>query len=233
MPPEAITAIKSVTSHLFAYFMVFVSLPFIVSCVNIPANLAVVEDSRCWRQICPGTSDYHEVLRSLENEPDIKKETIFDSVVSGVRITQWNVATSPLSSVRGIARYKDDTVSMVELITRDSLDLSQVVGVLGEPDELLATADCIETRSLFATFWYREQGIKVDVFRTHWPANNNWEITPRESVSAIIYYEPSVYDEMLLSWEPLFSKWDFKTVSNYIKPWPGFNSKVDVWDLCG
>ena len=209
----------------------FAALMIIIRTKN-SAYLSAVSTGPCWRKICPGTTDHQGVLAAFKEEHLADKDQIFDDEVNGVRITQWNLDSGPFSGVQVIARYKDNYVNEIELLLLNSLKLGDIIERLGEPDELLVTSDCIETRSLSVSLWYRDDGIIVRIFKPMWSHSDRWKVDPRQPVSRISYYDTRYYNEMIFLRDPLNGQQKMSSIQGHLSPYLGLNDFVEVWDLC-
>lgn len=180
-------------------------------------------DPPCWHGIRPGESSSWYVLDFLLSQ----------EWVIGGSIHEWNEGNEttqiawkfqrPVGDTAGYAYFQDDQVTAISISTIGSLSVSEVVEILGEPKSVVALNKETSTRHwIELNLIYPKEGFLVDVdidLRAN-VQHNQVELKEETPVYGVIYFDPSLYDNLLR--ERVLIDEPIDSIRSKIQPWQGF-----------
>jgi hypothetical protein len=202
-----------------------------------PPSMVLLNSSSppCWFNICPGTTRKQEAMTLLATVPYVDLSTIVDkSVNQGASYIHWNFT----SDVQDLGRifYTGTTVTYISITPRpeDSLTFDEIITTYGEPEQLWAFSDCADSRWLYVALIYREKGVYVAYFDDDWERGEPAELTPGHLVDEVIYYDPILFEDLMMSFEGanwLEYGYTFEDILKYLQTWQGFK-EINVIKQC-
>ena len=129
----------------------------------------------------------------------------------------------PAGDTAGYTYFQDDRVTAISISTIGSLNLNELFDVLGEPKTMVALSRKTGTRHwIELNLIYPDEGflVEIDIDRQAYVQQNQVEITEETPVYRVVFFEPSMYDD-LLGKGVLIDK-PIDTITSNIQPWPGF-----------
>ena len=180
-------------------------------------------DPPCWHGIRPGESTSWYVYDFLLSQ----------EWVIGGSINEWNDGNEttqiawkfqrPVGDTAGYAYFQDDRVTAISISTIGSLNVSEVVEMLGEPKSVVALNKEASTRHwIELNLIYPKEGflVQVDIDLRANVQHNQVELTDETPVYRVTYFDPSMYDALLE--ERVLIDEPIDTITSNIQPWSGF-----------
>jgi len=152
----------------------------------------------CWNDVVPGQTTKGELLKILENLPDVDPETIRNTNQA------WNIfddqfyfsfrqgwTLNQQSKLRGEGTVKNDTVSDFILCGEINTTMGELVEQIGEPEYIISGNNFYGGRTVIITD--SQKGI------SYWYTTelDNLEIAPDTSMECLKIFDPSLYEAML------------------------------------
>ncbi len=202
---------------------------FIVACGNISDETSILDKSTCklpcWNDVVAGQTTKDELLKILENFPDIDPETIrntnqawniFDDQFYFSFRQGWTLNQRP--KLRGEGSIKNNTVSDFILCGEINTTMGELVEQIGEPEYIISGNNFYGGRTVIITdsqkgvsYWYTTE-------------LDNLEIAPDTSMDCLKIFDPSLYEAMLEA--KLFSN-GYYNAEETLKvqyPWDGYGN---------
>jgi hypothetical protein len=152
----------------------------------------------CWNGIVAGQTTEGDLLKILENLPDIDPETIratnqawniFDNQIYFSFHQGWTFSQRP--NLKGEASIKNNTVSDFIICGDVHTTMGELVEQIGEPESIISGNNFYGGRTVILVhsqkgveFWYTTELDQL-------------EITPDIQISCLKIFDPLLYEEML------------------------------------
>lgn len=155
----------------------------------------------CWYGIHPGKTsvwEAYEILNHLNgiNMDSLMWETNNNGVLTGI---DW-FFQRPIEDAGGYIYFKENKVTAIEILTINSLRLSELFERLGSPEEYWTTLGYGKNREyLEVVLLYPAKGYVTNVLIDTETKINQVEIRERTPVFKVIYFDPKMFDELLHS----------------------------------
>lgn len=202
---------------------------FIVSCGNIPDEMSILDQSSCklpcWNGVVAGQTTEDDLLKILENLPDVDPETIrttnqawniFDDQFYFSFRQEWTL--NQRSKLQGEGAIKNNTVSDFILCGEINTTMGELVEQIGEPESIISGNNFYGGRTVIITdsqkgvsYWYTTE-------------LDNLEIAPDTSMDCLKIFDPSLYEAML---EAKFFSNGYYNAEETLKvmyPWDGYGN---------
>jgi hypothetical protein len=199
---------------------------------------AVIAQQPCVATVCVGDAGRQKTVEKLS-----RHEFVFDVTEDSGPV--WFRIEGGGS---GMITFRPDRLGSFQVVDDIGLSvigmpLGNVLGTLGEPDELFVMFGCGHGSYIHGRLFYRDKGIEVAL---QFPAEMNERATPvaltdSASLVSIGYFEPAKYDERLLNiYEAIRRNGHFdvprdvtpEILAAAVQPWPGTGVPIEALDLC-
>ena len=175
---------------------------FIVACVNTPDEMSILDKSTCelpcWNDVVAGKTTENELLKILENLPDVDPETIrntnqawniFDDQIYFSFRQGWSFSQRP--KLRGEVYITNNSVSELTLCGEINTTMGALVEAVGEPEHIISGNNFYGGRTVILI--HSKKGV------SYWYTTelDNLKISPDTSINCIDIFDPSLYETML------------------------------------
>jgi hypothetical protein len=201
----------------------------ITACVSGPDERSILDRSDCvlpcWNGIVTGQTTEDDLLKILENLPDVDPKTvrttnqawnIFDDQFYFSFRRSWTLNQNP--NLRGEGAIKNNTVSDLILCGAINTTIGELVEQIGEPENIISGNNFYGGRTVImfdsqkgVSYWYTAE-------------LDNLEIMPDTSLDCIEIFDPSFYEAMLEA--KFFSNgyYDAEETLRVMYPWDGYGN---------
>ena len=154
----------------------------------------------CWHGIRPGETTSWGMLDFLLGQDWVNGGSIREST-KGNETTRiaWKFQR-PAGDTAGYAYFQDGRVTAISINTIGSLNVHELFEVLGDPKTMVALSRETSTRHwIELNLIYPDEGflVEVDIDLQTDPQQNQVEITEETPVHRVVFFEPSMYDDLL------------------------------------
>ena len=177
-------------------------LLFIAACKTTSEDLSILEKSSCnlacWNGVVAGQTSEDDLLKILENLPDVDPETIrttnqawniFDNQIYFSFHQGWTLSQRP--KLRGEAYITNNIVSELTFCGDILITMGEIVKQIGEPESIISGNNFYGGRTVIlvhsqkgVSFWYTTELDEL-------------EITPDTRIGCLRVFDPLLYEEML------------------------------------
>ncbi len=215
-------------------FLNWIILLMITSCVK--GYSTVLKDTSCnhpcWMNIHPGVTTVDDAIQILEDTADVHfpqsfSETDFQSEDGHF---SWLFSRKVIET-SGSIHFQDDLVTKIEFVT-EKIQLGDLVEKLGDPDEFLAVSGWAETKWLNVYLLYPSNGVIITYFNPNIirTSKGKFDLTEDLKVFSILYFDPEIFDDVLIADVLNRSIGDNESLINNIQDWQGFG-QINYYDL--
>jgi hypothetical protein len=210
--------------------LILLAFLFVVACGTSSDESSILDKSSCnlpcWNNIVAGQTTEAELLKILENLPDIDQksiqnenrspESIFGNKILFSFHQGWTLNQRP--KIEGESRISNNTVSDLIICGEIKTSIGELVEVVGEPENIISGDNFYGGRTVILTnpqngvsYWYTTE-------------LNNLEITPDTQIDCLKIFDPLLYEEML---EAKFFSNGYYNAEETLKvwyPWNGYGN---------
>jgi hypothetical protein len=202
---------------------------FITACGKSSDEMSILEKSSCklpcWNDIVVGQTTKGEVLKILENLPDIDSESIkntnrtwdiFDDQITFSFHQDWSFGQQ--SRLRGYAYIKDNIISVLLFCGEINTTMNVLVKAVGEPEYIISGNDYSGGRLVILI------QSKTGVSYSYTTELSNLEINPDTQIDCVQSFDPSLFEKMLEA--KLFSGgyYNAEETLRVMYPWDGYGN---------
>ena len=204
-------------------------LLLVVACGTSSNEGSILDKSSCnlpcWNNIVAGQTTEDELLKILENLPDVDQASIqndnrpwdiFDNQIFFSFRQGWTLSQRP--KIRGFVYTTNNIVSDLTICGEIMTSMSRLVEEIGEPEHIISGNDIGGGRTVIlidsqngVSYWYTTE-------------LNNLEINPDTQIDCFEIFDPSLYEKML---EAKFFSNGYYNAEETLKvwyPWDGYGN---------
>ena len=215
-----------VVAGLILFFGIVFAVLTILAELSRPSSSIVTStecDPPCWHGIRPGVSTSWNVLDYLLSQNWVISDSIYEWTEGNeTKQIAWKFQR-PAGDTAGYAYFLDDKVTAISISTIGSLDISEVVELVGEPNSMVALYKETSIRQwVEISLIYPNKGVlvQVDIDLDNSVTQGMVEITEENPVYRVTYFNPELYDQ-LLGERNLIDE-SSEIILNNIQSWSGF-----------
>jgi hypothetical protein len=176
----------------------------------------------CWAGIQPGQMNSAEVLGILNNLNGVNQESIipqYDKDDNLIRIFWY--FQRPVEDGTGTVFFDDDQVTAISILTQNSLNLVELFGKLGEPEQYWKEVSLGQDRKyLDVVLLYPANGYAANVVLDIDQGARQVEITDTTPVLRVTFFAPDKFQDLMQT-RTIIDKAAIARKGS-LAPWAGF-----------
>lgn len=223
---------KSESSYIQLLSNLVFVLIMLVACEPASSTilLGTTNNPSCWHEICPGRTTKQQALGILAQIPEVDSETAREIKINENRsYVIWNF-TDDVVEATGEFHYQDDIVIRIVMDSAQPVTLERAIATFGEPEHVLITSGCADTRWLWRGLFWPNLGIKAASFDPHFYGSETSELQAEQVIEEFELFATERYDELLSRSEGVWTSLQ-PEVSAHLQEWRGYGEVV-YWDVC-
>ncbi len=211
--------------QIFSYKIAVLTFLFLVACQ--PKESLLIGDTTCsppcWRGITPGVTSDWEALEILATISEVEWQPIPTLVTADNKQNYVGRLFKDGYKERNFSiHFHNGIVSALEFGFGGNVRFEEMIQYLGEPEQISVFSGWGDAQYLHVTLLYPQQGYSITYFEIRSLSNGFVEIHPKMRITRVIYFEPSLYEELLD--RMLIRSFSIEFIKEYITDWRGYGS---------